>query len=453
MVDEDCCGKLPGPIGTLCAGGPVVKARGNAWLRALVRAGKKGRSQAVRTVSALLKSTAPLAKPQARARPKKVTVPLVRKAAKVGPAAPRPALERAPARPGASVTKRAASAPARAKVGRAKPAPRAPARHPARPATTSTAARTAGRDLPSSIPASGKWLASRFLAPPARAGLAARSMSYFLYLPEAVPSQSRPLIVMLHGCEQDATAFAQGTRMNQLAERAGVAVLYPQQSITTHPQRCWKWYDSATQHGAGDARLISAMVEMVAARHAIDPARVYVCGISAGAAMAQIVALRHPNLFAAVGLHSGPVFGAARGAIGALGVMRHGAGVRGDVAMAELLAADPHFPPLPAILIQGEDDPVVRPVNQTQLAHQFMLLNRVSPAALTTTLQRAPTRRTHGYEVRDVRSGRAPLLRVVRIAGLAHAWSGGDARLPFNDGLGPDASKMLLAFFLRHRRL
>ena len=172
-------------------------------------------------------------------------------------------------------------------------------------------------------PPPGKWLAAHYAPLPELGQLPGRRLPYFLYLPEKAPSaamrsRGRPLLVMLHGCEQSATQFADGTRMNRLAERKGYAVLYPQQSLRSHARRCWKWYDKLTQEGGGDVRLIVGAIEQVAARYAIDRARIYICGISAGAGMAHIVALNHPHLFAALGLHSGPVFGAGHNLIGAL---------------------------------------------------------------------------------------------------------------------------------------
>jgi poly(hydroxyalkanoate) depolymerase family esterase len=256
---------------------------------------------------------------------------------------------------------------------------------------------------------------------------------------------------MLHGCDQSATEFAQGTRMNQLAGRAGCAVLYPQQLRGTQARRCWRWFDRATLQGGGDAAAIMAVLRQVQERHRIDPARIYLAGLSAGAALAHIVALNHPRTFAALGLHSGPLFGAGHGALGALGVMRHGSALRVEPAIAEVVRRQGAFPALPAILIQGTHDPVVRPVNQEQLLRQLMLVNGLPDAARTTVAHKVG--QGVAYAVRDVYAGRKVRLRVVTIDQLGHAWSGGDARLPFHSSGGPEASRMMLQFFRRHRRL
>ena len=311
-------------------------------------------------------------------------------------------------------------------------------------------------------PAPGKWLAAHY-APLVELGqLPGRRLPYYLYLPDKEPNaamrtRGRPLLVMLHGCEQSATQFAEGTRMNRLAERKGYAVLYPQQSLRSHARRCWKWYDKLTQDGGGDVSLIVGAIAQVAARYPIDRTRIYISGISAGAGMAHIVALNHPQLFAAVGLHSGPVFGAGHSLIGAMQVMQHGAVGRVDSAIDEVLARQPLFPHLPTMLIQGQQDHVVRPINQTQLVRQSIRINRM-PASTLVTAERWPPgaegsrNPAHGYAVHDYQVAGELLLRVAQIERLEHAWSGGDASLPFNAKAGPDASKMLLDFFARHQR-
>ncbi|WP_229418748.1 extracellular catalytic domain type 1 short-chain-length polyhydroxyalkanoate depolymerase [Pseudoduganella flava] len=313
----------------------------------------------------------------------------------------------------------------------AAPKPRRAARQAAAPRVRTPAAAPV---------APGRWLAGQH-----------GPMSYWLYLPHAVPADAPdglPLVLMLHGCQQTATQFAQGTRMNAMAEKKGYAVLYPQQSVAVHAQRCWRWFDRATQLGGGDVQPVSAVLATVLGQYPIDRRRIYVCGISAGAGMANIMALNFPDLFAAVGLHSGPVYGAGHGAVGALGVMRHGGGARTETAIREVLARRAAFPPLPTILIQGEADTVVSAINQQQLVRQSLLLNGV-PSDAPVKVTRRGTR--SGHEIRDYLVGRQVVLRVVRVDALAHAWSGGDPKIAFH-AKGPDASRMMLEFFSKHRR-
>jgi poly(hydroxyalkanoate) depolymerase family esterase len=257
-----------------------------------------------------------------------------------------------------------------------RPPRKAPANRVAAPAAQPSIRRAAPPGLPS---ASGTWLALQHPLP-LKPG---QDMSYWLYLPERVPDtvarHGWPLIVMLHGCQQSATQFAQGTRMNRLAEEKGYAILYPQQLASVHAQRCWRWYDRATQEGEGDTAVLAALTAAVCGQHGIDRRRIYACGISAGAGMAAVLALNHPELIAAVGLHSAPVFGAGHSPIGALHVMRHGALAQADAAIAGVLqrrsdVAGP-MPSMPAIMFQGDDDQVVRAVNQQQLARQWLRLN------------------------------------------------------------------------------
>ncbi len=381
----------------------------NPWLRSLLRAGKKQQRSVARALGTMLAATQPKPAPKPRAKAK-----------------PKPKL--APAKKAARLQKPLAGTGA---------APRARAANPS-PAT----------------PAAGKWLASHFSGRPDHGAGPLRRMSYWLYLPDSTPpGAALPLVVMLHGCDQSATLFAQGTRMNQWAEKQGYAVVYPQQSVSAHPHRCWKWYDRATQQGGGDVSLIVGIVNKVMANYPIDRSRIYICGLSAGAGMANIVALNHPELFAAIGLHSGPLYGAGHSTIGALGVMKHGASARVDSAIAEVLQRQPLFPDMPTMLLQGEGDEVVRPVNQAQLTRQAMLVNRMAPGCAVDVSTKEGTRRANPYRLHDVYQQRKLMLRVAQIAELKHAWSGGDDSLSYNCGAGPDASKMLLDFFSKHRRL
>ena len=393
-------------------------------LRSLVRTGTRQSKSVNKLMTALFKAATPPAPKRKRAPAAKVAKPKVAKVATV-------AVKPVKVPPARAAAPRAATAKPRV----ATPAPPAP----------------------HTPPAPGKWLASHY-AMPAGVGTRAQRLGYWLYLPNHIPEQAArkglPLVVMLHGCQQTATQFAQGTRMNQWAEQMGYAVLYPQQSVSAHAQRCWKWYDRATQEGGGDVPMIVGMVNKVMTEYAIDRARIYIAGISAGAGMANIVALNHPRLFAAVGMHSGPVFGAGHSQMGALGVMQHGGGLRADLAVREVLMRQPHFPGMPMILIQGEGDSVVRPINQTQLVRQSRALNGIVAVAQPKTTLKSQGRggRHNAHRIDDFYDGRKLLLRVAQIEQLEHAWSGGDETLAYNTKAGPDASKMMMEFFNRHQR-
>jgi len=336
--------------------------------------------------------------------------------------------------------------PRRAAARKTSPSPRLPAR-------------------PSPPP--GRWSEAHFPLPAATGQVLPRELAYWLYVPQHLPDTAvqhgRPLVVMLHGCQQTAHEFAHGTRMNALAEAKGVAVLYPQQAVGSHAQRCWRWFDRTAQAGGGEAGALAALIGHVCAQHGIDRRRIYACGLSAGAGMAAVLALTHPELIAAVGLHSGPVFGVGHDALGALHVMRYGAQAQADAAISQLLAqremhplrahAGP-MPPMPALLIHGDDDPVVSQVNQQQLARQWLQLNGLplGPASRTTVKAAGRGGSRNAHDIQDFTVRRKLMLRIVRIAGLRHEWSGGDPALRFNARAKPDASQLMLDFFGRHRR-
>ncbi len=336
----------------------------------------------------------------------------------------------------------------------------APSSRAAKPARKPPAAPAdGGAGLP------GAWSRSYFASPPAPA----RRMQYWLYLPAGAggkPGASAqfdaplPLVVMLHGCQQTVAEFATATRMNALAERKGFAVLYPQQSAAGDAHRCWHWYKRATQQGQGDVALIAALIAQVQRQHDLDASRTYVAGLSAGAALANIVALRHPELIAAVGLHSAPIFGTADSSLSAYRAMQRGSVLSHRKVAREFAEAMP--PPsarlgMPAIVIHGARDPVVRRVNMDQLAQQFEIIN-------TSAITRAePVRRSYparvggrnpkpGYQTTTYYAGRKPQLLTCEIASLAHAWSGGDESVAFSTRAGPDASLMMWSFFAHHRR-
>jgi poly(hydroxyalkanoate) depolymerase family esterase len=319
--------------------------------------------------------------------------------------------------------------------------------------TTSRKVSVRQKRAPELTLAPGKWLTSYFSSSISERNVPVRRMQYWLYLPHKVSVSPTPLVVMLHGCQQSATEFSRGTRMNQLAERHGFAVLYPQQSLKAHPHRCWNWYEKVTQEGGGEAELIAATIKKVVGKHALDVARIYVAGLSAGAAMAHIMAMNYPELIAAVGLHSGAVFGVAGSHTAAYGIMQNGAGM--DAVNHTIKKFQSSHATMPAILIHGQDDAVVRPINLVQLTEQFMALNNLpSRSKMPTAIM--PARKGeagNAYKIRDYVHKDKVMLRVCEVAGLAHAWSGGDRALKFNAGDGPDASKMMWDFFAPHRRI
>lgn len=270
---------------------------------------------------------------------------------------------------------------------------------------------------------------------------AAGGRDYKLYVPSR-PRAPAPLVVMLHGCTQTPEDFAAGTGMNALAERDGLYVVYPGQSRRANGQRCWNWFEPRDQgREAGEAAIIADLTRALVAEHGLDPARVYIAGLSAGGAAAVNVARAYPDLYAAVGVHSGLAAGCAWDLTSALMAMRAGAaGAEIDGASAASSAVR-----VPTIVFHGDEDGTVSARNAD------LVLAQAGAAGLDAAPERFageghPYTRTR---YRD-RSGRV-LVEDWRVRGAGHAWSGGSPRGSYTDPRGPDASRAMLDFFSRHR--
>ncbi len=321
--------------------------------------------------------------------------------------------------------------------------------------------RNAAKPLSTAKPAAlpGSWQKAFFSQSVGTAASASRRMLYWLYIPANAGAKPLPLVVMLHGCRQSATDFASSTRMNALADRKGFAVLYPQQSAAHDANRCWPWYKPAARQGQGDVAVIAAMVEKVLVKHGFDRSRTYAAGLSAGAGLAALLALRYPALIAAVGLHSGPVFGVADSTLSAYRVMQTGSAAS-TAAAVETLEAQPLMlqgTGMPVILVHGARDAVVRRINLQQQTQQFAVLNAPLTASALPERKIYPARAgrkpRHGWQTLTYFAGRKPQIVSCEIEGLAHAWSGADTSVPFGDAQGPDASALIWAFFARHKRV
>jgi poly(hydroxyalkanoate) depolymerase family esterase len=270
----------------------------------------------------------------------------------------------------------------------------------------------------------------------------AGSRDYKLFIPSR-PDARAPLVVMLHGCTQNPDDFAAGTGMNTLAERAGVFVAYPAQSRQAHAQRCWNWYDPRDQaRGSGEPAIIAGLTRAIMAEHPIDPARVYIAGLSAGGAAALNIARAYPDLYAAVGVHSGLAAGCARDLGSALMAMQVGApGLAAPTPFGAPAAATR----VPTIIFHGEDDGTVSVRNADQV------LAQANVAGLTA---RSETLEGRGHPFTRTRyrdsSGRV-VVEDWRVRGAGHAWSGGHPEGSYTDRDGPDASRAMLDFFAEHR--
>jgi poly(hydroxyalkanoate) depolymerase family esterase len=249
---------------------------------------------------------------------------------------------------------------------------------------------------------------------------------YKLYLPACYRGQSLPLVVMLHGCKQTPDDFAAGTRMNQLADEYGFIAVYPAQAWRANVERCWNWFRAADQQReSGEPALIAGITRQVISRYRADARRVYIAGLSAGGSMAAIMAATYPDLYAAVGIHSGLPYAAARGAATAAAAMRF-----------KRLGAAALPPSIPTIVFHGDADTTVHPSNG-----EYAVRASISEEA----------------EAGGRRYTRSALYDGVPfehwlVHGGGHAWSGGNGNAPFADAKGPDASREMLRFFFSAER-
>lgn len=283
------------------------------------------------------------------------------------------------------------------------------------------------------------------------------SRDYLVYVPRDRSRWRRaPLVVLLHGCRQTPEEIAQGTRIAAYADRAGCVVLLPRQKDHANPWRCWNWFESRTAAGKGEAAIVAAQIRRVRRRYRIDRRRVLVAGISAGGALAAVLGVRYPNLVRGVAVHSGLACGAASSPLAALDVMK-----RGPDRDVEAIASDARTDAdrdvrVPLLAVQGAEDPIVAPRNAVALVRQYLRLNghpAVDGGADKAALPPPDAERTVVHDsgraetVREWRQGGRLVARYVSIAGLGHAWSGGDAALAYNDASPPDATALVGAFF------
>ena len=297
-----------------------------------------------------------------------------------------------------------------------------------------TGAKAAKRPPRASRPgAPGTFVDGRFSSP--HGGLA-----YKLYTPHGSTRRRLPLVVMLHGCTQSAADFALGTGMNELADELGFLALYPQQAVWANLGRCWNWHRPGDQErGSGEPAAIAALTRHIIATCKANSARVYIAGISAGGAAAAIIASAYPEIYVAIGVHSGLVHGNVSTLRGALSAMRTGADAGGKTTR-----------PPPTIIFHGDQDRVVHRSNATGFLNQ---LQRSSPHPI---ISRTETGRSAGGRdfTRTVYRRRLgePLLEVWTVHGGGHAWSGGSAAGSHTDPAGPDASREMMRFFFACKR-
>ena len=294
------------------------------------------------------------------------------------------------------------------------------------------------------VPQSGQFLVRSY-------SNQAGTRAYKLYVPSGYRGQPLPLIIMLHGCTQSPDDFAAGTRMNLAAEEHNCFVAYPAQAATANSSKCWNWFRPGDQErDQGEPSLIAGITRQVMSDYSVDPDRVFAAGFSAGAAATAILAATYPDLYAAVGVHSGLARGAASDVASAFAAMRqnqpasrHRSGRRSGGGGSLRI--------VPAIVFHGDEDRTVHPHNGDQVTAQLREALSIDSQA-TVEKRRVPGGRAYSRMLYHDASGQAIFEQWV-IHGAGHAWSGGSPAGSYTDPKGPDATREMLRFFLDHPQL
>ena len=283
----------------------------------------------------------------------------------------------------------------------------------------------------------------------------AGSRTYKVYVPARESDAPRAMVVMLHGCTQSADDFAAGTQMNRLADEHGFLVVYPEQAAQANASKCWNWFKPQDQRrGAGEPSLIAGIVGEVARRHGADPRRIYVAGLSAGAAMAVVLGETYPELFAGVGAHSGLPYGSAHDIPSAMAAMKGGRSGMPGLKNVPGAAGSPRrkaAQAVPVIVFHGDRDHTVQSTNGAHIVQQAQDAHGAQ-AGDTAWRARTESGITPGGRrfSRTVHAGPDGQTRIESwtLHGAGHAWSGGHASGSYTDSTGPDASAEMVRFFM-----
>jgi poly(hydroxyalkanoate) depolymerase family esterase len=299
----------------------------------------------------------------------------------------------------------------------------------------------ASSDAPGVRTRPGRFLTAAFTG---QAG----TRAYKLYIPSTYRGRPLPLVVMLHGCTQSVEDFAAGTQMNIVAEERSFFVAYPAQPNSANGSKCWNWFNPGDQQrDRGEPSLIAGITLEISRNYAIDPKRIYVAGLSAGGAAAAIVGASYPDIFAAIGVHSGLPCGAASDLTSAFSVMQQG-NPKTSSRLPQSSTFHGHGRLVPTIVFHGDKDTTVHPRNGHHVIEQSRS-NSLGELRSVTQLGHVPGGRSYSRTSHFDASGRG-VLEMWVVHGAGHAWSGGSPRGSYTDAHGPDASREMVRFFLEH---
>lgn len=272
-----------------------------------------------------------------------------------------------------------------------------------------------------------------------------------------------PLVLVLHGCANDPNLMAGASRFNEVADAEGFIAVYPRQNVSANASRCWNWQLPIHQaRGTGEPSILAGIVSSVKAAYNVDPQRVYVMGISAGGAMTATLLACYSDVFAAGAIHAGSMYKAATTLSGSVYAMLYGSihspDDRGRLAWQ--CSGSPSPRPLPVLVFHGSSDATVNPLNGEQAVRQFLQTNDIaddrsdnnSVRYVVTGTRTGQVPGGRSYTVRDYHYGGRLLAQHYIVAGMGHAWSGGDGDFPFTDPTGPDASVISWVFMKQHTR-
>ena len=298
-------------------------------------------------------------------------------------------------------------------------------------------------------PRAGGWVDGSFTNP-------GGTRRYRLYVPGSYdPAKRHMLVVLLHGCTQDPDDLARGTRIAEHAEREGFLALLPEQPASANPKKCWNWYDPAHQaRDAGEPSLLDGMTAQVARDYAVDPARIHLAGISAGAGMASLVAVAYPERWASLALHSGLAWRPATSVMEALGAMAKGVADPDALGVAAHAAMGSRARAIPVLVVHGGKDAVVNPVNGRQGARQWIVTDQRALGVERLAAEESSGEENGYHFTRAVHrdGGGRTIVEEWVVQELGHAWSGGSREGTFTDEHGPDVTREMVRFFREHPR-